>query len=153
MSELKCARLGACTVPHTISYLDNGFVVLGSVFGNSQVVKLHTTRQPSTTGGQGRGSYVEVVEEMDNLGSIQDMCLLRRGSGIKSIFSSGSVCGAAAAAVGWGAYAVCWCVLFSRVPRLSHPLVCRLITCATLISHPLHLSKPSINTSIYQPVT
>ena len=63
-------HLGVTSLAQTISYLDNGVVFIGSVFGDSQLVRLHADKDPST------GSYVEILDHFTNLGPIVDMCVV-----------------------------------------------------------------------------
>ncbi len=61
--------LGTSTIPSCISYLDNGVVFIGSISGDSQLVKLKQVPDKET------GSYVEVLDTFVNLGPIVDMVL------------------------------------------------------------------------------
>lgn len=77
VTGLKVELLGETSAASTISYLDNGFVYVGSSYGDSQLVKLH--QQPDS-----RGSYVEVLQRFVNLGPIVDFCVVdleRQGQG------------------------------------------------------------------------
>ena len=60
--------LGKTSVASTISYLDDGFVYVGSRYEDSQLIKL--SRQPDA-----RASNVEVLETFLNLGPIMDFCV------------------------------------------------------------------------------
>lgn len=82
----KCTRinvesLGETSMPKCISYLDSGFVYIGSNSGDSQLIRLSTVPLPETN------SYVEVVQTFPNLGPIIDFCIvkgmgyLRQGQG------------------------------------------------------------------------
>lgn len=81
VSQLKLETLGETSVANAISYLDSGFVFIGSSNGDSQLVKLSTTRNPDT------GSFVEIVQSFTHLGPIIDFCIvkgvgyLRQGQG------------------------------------------------------------------------
>eukprot|EP00743_Colponemidia_sp_Colp-15_P005247 GILK01005646.1.p1 GENE.GILK01005646.1~~GILK01005646.1.p1 ORF type:complete len:1143 (+),score=205.41 GILK01005646.1:93-3431(+) len=69
--------LGETCLASTISYLDNGYVYIGSTFGDPQLIKLNAERNIS-------GSYIEVVERFTNLGPIVDFCVVdleRQGQG------------------------------------------------------------------------
>lgn len=72
----KCQRLrveilGETSTAQCISYLDSGFVYIGSNTGDSQLIKLSTTPLPSTN------AYVEVVQTFPHLGPIVDFCIIR----------------------------------------------------------------------------
>lgn len=77
VTGLKVELLGETSAASTISYLDNGFVYVGSSYGDSQLIKLHL--QPDA-----RGQYVEVLQRFVNLGPIVDFCVVdleRQGQG------------------------------------------------------------------------
>ncbi|KAF0696243.1 hypothetical protein As57867_012953, partial [Aphanomyces stellatus] len=70
--------LGETSIASTISYLDNGVVFVGSAYGDSQLIKLHPTRDATT------GSYLEVLDSYVNVGPIVDFCVMdldRQGQG------------------------------------------------------------------------
>ncbi|RHY28438.1 hypothetical protein DYB32_005979 [Aphanomyces invadans] len=70
--------LGETSIASTLSYLDNGVVFVGSSFGDSQLVKLHPTRDPTTN------SYLEVLDSYTNVGPIVDFVVMdldRQGQG------------------------------------------------------------------------
>ncbi|CAK4097320.1 unnamed protein product [Aphanomyces euteiches] len=70
--------LGETSISSTLSYLDNGVVFVGSALGDSQLVKLHPTRDPTS------GSYLEVLDTYTNIGPIVDFCVMdldRQGQG------------------------------------------------------------------------
>ena len=74
--SLHIENLGETSIPTSISYLDNGVVFLGSLFGDSQLVKLAEHRDPSS------GSYLSLLDEYTNIGPILDFTLAdldRRG--------------------------------------------------------------------------
>lgn len=79
--KLKTELLGEISSPDSISYLDNGFVFIGSNSGDSQLIRLHTKAIPSTQ------AYLEVVQTFPHLGPIIDFCIvkgmgyLRQGQG------------------------------------------------------------------------
>jgi len=66
--------LGITSVPETINYLGDGFVFIGSVFGDSQLIKLLDVKN-------NQGSNVEVLEVYPNIGPVVDMCLVEPSSG------------------------------------------------------------------------
>lgn len=77
VTGLKIEHLGETSVASTISYLDNAVVYIGSIYGDSQLIKLNL--QPDA-----KGSYVEVLEKYVNLGPIVDFCVVdleRQGQG------------------------------------------------------------------------
>ncbi|KAG7666932.1 hypothetical protein KSW81_000683 [Nannochloris sp. 'desiccata'] len=80
VNTLKLEPLGKTSQASTLSYLDNGFVFVGSCFGDSQLVRLHA--QPVE--GSSPDNYVEVLDTMTNLGPIVDFCVVdldRQGQG------------------------------------------------------------------------
>jgi DNA damage-binding protein 1 len=82
------------SVASTISYLDDGFVYIGSRYGDSQLIKL--CLQPNA-----RGSNVEVLETFVNLSPIVEFCVVdidKRPGGGKQVatcsgrFKDSSLC-------------------------------------------------------------
>ncbi|RQM27715.1 hypothetical protein B5M09_002429 [Aphanomyces astaci] len=70
--------LGETSIASTLSYLDNGVLFVGSAFGDSQLVKLHPSRDVST------GTYLEVLDSYVNVGPIVDFVVMdldRQGQG------------------------------------------------------------------------
>lgn len=77
VTGLKVEVLGETSAASTISYLDNGYVYVGSSYGDSQLIKLNL--QPDQN-----GSYVSVLQSFVNLGPIVDFCVVdleRQGQG------------------------------------------------------------------------
>ena len=77
VKDLKLELLGETTIPETMTYLDNGYVYIGSRLGDSQLVRLNSEQDS-------QGSYVTVVDTFTNLGPILDMCVVdleRQGQG------------------------------------------------------------------------
>ncbi|KAL4855081.1 DNA damage-binding protein 1 [Chlorella vulgaris] len=77
---LRLEPLGRTPAASTISYLDSGVVFVGSSFGDSQLIRLHSTppdpAQPD--------SFVEVIDSQANLGPIVDFAVVdleRQGQG------------------------------------------------------------------------
>lgn len=71
--------LGNTSKASTLTYLDNGFVYVGSDTGNSQLIQLAAEPSPAD------GSYVKLVHEDTNLGPILDFCVVdlqRHGQGM-----------------------------------------------------------------------
>lgn len=79
--ELRVETLGETSVASSISYLDSGFVYVGSSTGDSQLVKLNTVPNRET------GAYLDIVQNYTHLGPILDFCIvkgmgyLRQGQG------------------------------------------------------------------------
>lgn len=76
VTRLSMEPLGETSIPSTLSYLDNGFVFVGSHFGDSQLVRLRSQAADN--------AYVEVAEHFQNLGPIVDFCVVdleRQGQG------------------------------------------------------------------------
>ncbi|XP_055903250.1 DNA damage-binding protein 1 [Eupeodes corollae] len=85
VKEIKVELLGEISIPECITYLDNGFLFIGSKHGDSQLVRLSTTPNES-------GSYVIPMEVFTNLGPILDLGVVdldRQGQG-QIITCSGS---------------------------------------------------------------
>lgn len=70
IKDLKLELLGETTIAEMITYLDNGYVYLGSRLGDSQLVRLNSEADPET------GSYITVIESFTNLGPIVDMVVV-----------------------------------------------------------------------------
>ena len=71
-------NLGQTSIPERICHLQNGLIFIGSVFGDSQLVKLATYSDSSGAQSQNAGDQdqVEVLETYDNIGPIIDMCVV-----------------------------------------------------------------------------
>ncbi|XP_023326230.1 DNA damage-binding protein 1 [Eurytemora carolleeae] len=67
--NMKLELLGETSIPETISYLDNGYVYIGSRLGDSQLIKLNA--EPDIN-----GSFVTIVDIFTNLGPIIDMIVV-----------------------------------------------------------------------------
>ena len=77
VKDLKLELLGETTIPECMTYLDNGYVYIGSRLGDSQLVRLNVEPDES-------GSYVTIVDTFTNLGPIVDMVVVdleRQGQG------------------------------------------------------------------------
>lgn len=77
VKDLKLELLGETTIAECITYLDNGYVYIGSRLGDSQLVRLNAEPDESN-------SYVTVIESFTNLGPIVDMVVVdleRQGQG------------------------------------------------------------------------
>ncbi len=77
VKDLKLELLGEITIPECMTYLDNGYVYVGSRLGDSQLVRLNV--EPDEN-----GSYVTIVDTFTNLGPIVDMVVVdleRQGQG------------------------------------------------------------------------
>ena len=85
VSKLTIERLGKTSSASAISYLDNSVVFIGSAYGDSQIIKLHTEQVNTMMSDSNElPSYVEVLEEFTNLGPIVDFCVMdleRHGQG------------------------------------------------------------------------
>lgn len=81
VQALQVEQLGETSSAATVSYLDKGFVYIGSDFGDSQLIRLNTKQNPETN------SYVEIIQLFTGLGPITDFCVvqgvgyLRQGQG------------------------------------------------------------------------
>lgn len=64
--------VGHTSSASSISYLDKGFVFVGSKSGDSQLVRLH----PEAISPQEPHNHVEVVDSYTNLGPIVDLCVV-----------------------------------------------------------------------------
>jgi DNA damage-binding protein 1 len=74
VQALKVEALGETSIASAISYVDKGYVYVGSDFGNSQLVKLNPEKVGDPTG------CVEVVQTYQHLGPITDFCVMKSGS-------------------------------------------------------------------------
>ncbi len=70
VKSLSLEPLGTITIPSCISYLDSGVVFIGSISGDSQLVKLKQVPDKDTD------SYIEVLDTFVNLGPIVDMVVV-----------------------------------------------------------------------------
>jgi DNA damage-binding protein 1 len=68
-NEIKVELLGKTSSPSAISYLDNGYVYVGSKMGDSWLVKLENKRNE-------HNSFLTIVAKEGNLGPIVDFCAL-----------------------------------------------------------------------------
>lgn len=69
IKDLKLELLGETTIAECITYLDNGYVYIGSRLGDSQLIRLNT--EPDE-----QNSYVTIMESYTNLGPIVDMVVV-----------------------------------------------------------------------------
>jgi hypothetical protein len=60
---------GETTIAESMTYLDNGYVYIGSRLGDSQLVRLNIEADENS-------SYVTIVETFTNLGPISDMVVV-----------------------------------------------------------------------------
>jgi len=67
--NMKLELLGETSIPEAISYIDNGYVYIGSRLGDSQLIRLNYDVDDS-------GNYVKVVDSFPNLGPILDMIVV-----------------------------------------------------------------------------
>ena len=87
VSSLSIDFIGISSIPETLSYLGNGLLFIGSVFGDSQLVRLLPHRQSNSASNNGDGNgnradgYLEVIETYENIGPIVDMCLVENDKG------------------------------------------------------------------------
>ncbi|KAJ3615736.1 hypothetical protein Zmor_012342 [Zophobas morio] len=87
-NEIKVELLGKTSSPSAISYLDNGYVYVGSKMGDSWLVKLENKRSTLTScaftnmlryipfGLDEHNSFLTIVAKEGNLGPIVDFCAL-----------------------------------------------------------------------------
>ncbi|KAI8822007.1 DNA damage-binding protein 1a-like protein [Fimicolochytrium jonesii] len=69
MKDVAIDPLGETSIPSAIAYLSHSYTFVGSHFGDSQLVQL--SQQPN-----GRGNFVEVVRDFQNLAPITDFCVV-----------------------------------------------------------------------------
>jgi len=89
LKEIKFEYLGETSRASTISYLDNGFVFIGSMLGDSQLIKLSQEKVKFSSGdvtmtSKEQESFIQVIERYSNLGPILDLCVVdldRQGQG------------------------------------------------------------------------
>jgi DNA damage-binding protein 1 len=67
--NLKMNKIGETTIASAITYLDSGYVYIGSQFGDSQLV--HIAEQPYEN-----GHYLRVIDQFTGLGPIIDFCVV-----------------------------------------------------------------------------
>jgi len=79
--SLSFDRVGVTSIPENLCYLDNGLLYVGSVFGNSQLIKLHAPSTATTNtmenANKVTADVVEVLEVYPNIGPIVDMCVVQ----------------------------------------------------------------------------
>lgn len=61
--------LGVTSIAENLTYLGDGLLFVGSIFGDSQLIRLHPQKDQD-------GSNIEVVAVHANIGPIKDMCLV-----------------------------------------------------------------------------
>jgi DNA damage-binding protein 1 len=69
VSEIRVEVLGKTSIASSLFYIDEGVVFVGSLFADSQLVKLLTEKSAD-------GSLVEVLENFANVGPVLDMCVV-----------------------------------------------------------------------------
>ncbi|KAL3145326.1 hypothetical protein ABBQ38_001586 [Trebouxia sp. C0009 RCD-2024] len=77
---LKLEALGRISAPSSLSYLDSGVVFVGSLYGDSQLIRLH----PEAVDPTQPSNFVEVMDVWTNLGPIIDLAVVdleRQGQG------------------------------------------------------------------------
>lgn len=67
--------LGMTSISETLSHLGNGVIFVGSCFGDSQLIKLHS--DPPSPDSE---SVIEELGRYPNIGPILDLCFLRNGN-------------------------------------------------------------------------
>lgn len=67
ITSISIEKQGIVSTPSSISYLDNGFVFIGSSYSNSQLIKLREEKDEE-------GSLIEFFDEYLNIGPIVDFC-------------------------------------------------------------------------------
>ncbi|KAL0476643.1 DNA damage-binding protein 1 [Acrasis kona] len=65
-TKIQLEDLGETCIPSTVSYCDAGFVFVGSMYGDSQLIKLH----------MGEEQQLQEVYSYTNLGPIVDLCVV-----------------------------------------------------------------------------
>ena len=89
VKDIRLETLGHTSAPSTISYLDDGVVFIGSLFGDSQVSLSkthfcpHAVRQliKLNTAADSNGSFVEELTSFPNIGPILDFSLVEVDQG------------------------------------------------------------------------
>ncbi len=69
VKDLKLEHLGETTIAESMTYLDNGYVYIGSRLGDSQLVRLNAEPDENYC-------YVTIVDAYTNLGPIVDMVVV-----------------------------------------------------------------------------
>jgi DNA damage-binding protein 1 len=70
VTSISIDYVGQTSIPHTISYLGDGIVFIGSVYGDSKLLKLLPGASPS------RDNCIEDLETFPGIGPILDMCVI-----------------------------------------------------------------------------
>jgi len=65
-TKIQLEELGQTCIPSTVSYCDAGFVFVGSMYGDSQLIRLHLNEE----------QQLEQVYSYTNLGPIMDLCVV-----------------------------------------------------------------------------
>ena len=77
-ATIKLELLGEVCTPECMTYLDNGVIYVGSRMGDSRLVRLHSTKDPTSK------SFLSTMQTFPNLGPIVDMAVVdleRQGQG------------------------------------------------------------------------
>jgi DNA damage-binding protein 1 len=69
VTSLAIDALGTTSIAENLAYLGDGLTFVGSIFGDSQLIKLQSERDAE-------GSNVQVLASHTNIGPIRDMCLV-----------------------------------------------------------------------------
>jgi len=70
ITAIKLEPVGETSCASTVSYLHSGLVYIGSLYGDSQLIKLTSERDPDT------GNYLDILDTHSNLGPIIDFCVV-----------------------------------------------------------------------------
>ena len=70
VTALRIERLGRVPWPSALLYIDAGVLFVGSVYGDSQLVRLSATPVPDSDG------FVELLETYSNIGPTVDFCVV-----------------------------------------------------------------------------
>lgn len=78
-------HLGTTSSAHTISYMDNAHVFIGSVLGDSQLIQLSSSKDS-------KGNFFKVRRTFPNLGAIVDFCVVDLDRQVHTSIASTHTC-------------------------------------------------------------
>jgi len=70
ITAIRLEPVGETSCASTVSYLHSGLVYIGSLYGDSQLIKLTSEKDPDT------GNYLDILDTHSNLGPIIDFCVV-----------------------------------------------------------------------------
>ncbi|PVU89681.1 hypothetical protein BB561_005224 [Smittium simulii] len=96
IADCSVERLGTIPVPQTLSYIGDGILYIGSHYGDSRLVELRQTIDSlncdiwdELSFKNNKQSFLQHLQNFNNLAPISDMCILRDSSNFSSSFLNG----------------------------------------------------------------